>query len=488
MDVSSPQIVSSFSANLFVPWPSIYFALANALSVVSLQFLKLPDVACVQPDISFFTVFLGVDIATLLFIVFCIGVYMGGQRMEILRNDVERRRRFKSRVLSTLVWGLFLIYPQVASTTLLIFSCSELENGTQWLQADYRIQCWTPKHKLHVGIGAFFTLLFPFGIPATLMFTLHRARIPELATWKRDCAWMRSIVQRSIVLGLKLPEGCDPDTLTTESITIEHLQALQRLFIAGEENVSVEAIMLSKADESTSRKPTSRMRNSHFELPRLTDGSVVGEPPHPSTRSSQRTKRSRAASSEQPQTRWGRLWHDLTAATKTRAKTMRRSLSTLFYRNEREHLLVLLLDFAKNDKTTLIHEPRDNQLRWRTGEEWKTLTAEGVRLGKRDATELAAFRKFSFVFAEYGVRAWWWESVDLLQKLFFTSILAFIAPRTSVQVIVATMAAFAVVLLVTQVKPYRDASNNQLAALSQVKYVARDVARACMLHASRQAK
>ena len=36
------RIVSSFSANLYVPWPSIYYALANSLSVVSLQFLKLP--------------------------------------------------------------------------------------------------------------------------------------------------------------------------------------------------------------------------------------------------------------------------------------------------------------------------------------------------------------------------------------------------------------------------------------------------------------
>jgi hypothetical protein len=37
--------------------------------------------------------------------------------------------------------GLFLIYPQVSSTTLLIFACTPLENGTSWLMADYRVQC-----------------------------------------------------------------------------------------------------------------------------------------------------------------------------------------------------------------------------------------------------------------------------------------------------------------------------------------------------------
>ena len=47
------QIVSSFSSSLYVPWPTVYYALANKLSVVSLQFLKLPTLACVQPEVSF---------------------------------------------------------------------------------------------------------------------------------------------------------------------------------------------------------------------------------------------------------------------------------------------------------------------------------------------------------------------------------------------------------------------------------------------------
>ncbi len=62
-------------------------------------------------------------------------------------------------MLSPLRRGIFLIYPQVASTTLLIFSCTPLEHGTQWLAADYRIQCWTGTHLTYVGVGAFWTLV-----------------------------------------------------------------------------------------------------------------------------------------------------------------------------------------------------------------------------------------------------------------------------------------------------------------------------------------
>jgi hypothetical protein len=66
------------------------------------------------------------------------------------------------------------------------------------------------------------------------------------------------------------------------------------------------------------------------------------------------------------------------------------------------------------------------------------------------------------------VQAWYWESVDLGQKLFLTSLIAFIAPHSAVQVIVAAMFAFVMLLLAVQVKPYRDRPNNQLLALSQI--------------------
>jgi hypothetical protein len=59
--------------------------------------------------------------------------------------------------------------------------------------------------------------------------------------------------------------------------------------------------------------------------------------------------------------------------------------------------------------------------------------------------------------------------VDLFQKLFLCSIIAFIAPHTSVQVIVAAMFSFGYVLLTIQVKPFREPAYNQLVALSQAR-------------------
>ena len=45
---------------------------------------------------------------------------------------------------------------------------------------------------------------------------------------------------------------------------------------------------------------------------------------------------------------------------------------------------------------------------------------------------------------------------------------AFVAPRSTVQVIVACLFAFGMVLLTIHIKPYRERANNQLVALSQI--------------------
>jgi hypothetical protein len=83
-----------------------------------------------------------------------------------------------------------------------------------------------------VGIGVVWTILFPVGIPLALLLALRRAGIPELAAWKRDCAWLRAIAQRALVLGAKGVPSSDVDTLTTESIELADLRTLHALFVA----------------------------------------------------------------------------------------------------------------------------------------------------------------------------------------------------------------------------------------------------------------
>jgi hypothetical protein len=69
---------------------------------------RLPTIACVQPEVSFYVVFNGVTIATFLYVAFCTAVFIFGQRTKAAVDDPERRRHFKTRCLNVTIWGLFL--------------------------------------------------------------------------------------------------------------------------------------------------------------------------------------------------------------------------------------------------------------------------------------------------------------------------------------------------------------------------------------------
>ena len=121
--------------------------------------------------------------------------------------------------------------------------------------------------------------------------------------------------------------------------------------------------------------------------------------------------------------------------TSTHVRTVRRAMSSMIYKDEREKLTGALIEWAVHDMNSSVLRPHSSMVRWRTMHEWDALRAAGVHLGERDATERGALQKFRFLFADYAVYAWWWEAVDVLQKLFLTSLIAFVAPRTAVQVV-----------------------------------------------------
>ena len=460
--------------------------------------------------------------------------------------------------------------------------------------ADYRVQCWTPRHKMYAGIGVVWTLLYPIGIPVCIIYALYSTKVPWLATWKRNCAWMRALVHRAMVMGQKAPGHFDPETLTTESISLEHLRMLHRLFVSPERVQTVAQLKQEQLNavltqrlaalegsqrthlhaptrtlavlEAISVQPTN---GGHFGANGGTNGAANGGAhgsahgaanggAHGGTNGSENGGRAsvnsasdslavphsvtvrqmlhdaamageeedaplspRAAGLTSPTSRRASVrlhrsgsdgalsphaggaatpaaisrrnslqnlavlrrstehlvrpqhpfvalmydvWHAVRNATHSRVKSLRRTMSTMMYSNERDQLLSALLDWAKHDKQNQVSEPRNNLMRWRTQHEWNALRAGGVHLGVHDTTERAAFAKFSFVFADYSVHAWYWcvwlrvygsaglchccaqpvskhvaaaasrEVVDLMQKLFLTSVIAFIAPRSAVQV------------------------------------------------------
>jgi hypothetical protein len=226
---------------------------------------------------------------------------------------------------------------------------------------------------------------------------LRRARVPELAAWKRDCAWLRAIVQRSLVLGAK-ETMCEVDTLTTESVTLEQLRAMHALFI-----VAPAEAQLAPTHPPPSNKPqpspkTAQLKAATARFGASPDGQV---------------EKSRAAKvlllvARRALALLCRARDLLVALWRSGTKLAQRSVSRMLWTGERELLLKQLLDWAATDEGSGIGEPRDNALHWRTEHDWDGLRAEGALLGPRDAAERDAFLNLRFLFAGFSPRAWYW--------------------------------------------------------------------------------
>jgi len=75
-------------------------------------------------------------------------------------SEEVRRKTFSMALLLT-----FLIYSSVSTTVFTMFVCDDLDDGTSYLRADYRIDCNSSKHTALQIYAGFMVVLYAFGIP-----------------------------------------------------------------------------------------------------------------------------------------------------------------------------------------------------------------------------------------------------------------------------------------------------------------------------------
>lgn len=195
------QIVSAFAHTLDIPWPHIYYALMSRFGVINLNVVRLPAAACLNPEPSFYTVFnaytIGVAAAVGLILTFraCaplaqgLLVRLGGCTPA---DATQRAERFASACLSRgVLLLLYLSYPAVSQAVVSMFSCDAIE-GTSYLVADYRVQCYTRKHVRYMAVGAMWLLVYPIGVPLCFLGLLYYYRVPHLAAAKMADAQVRA--------------------------------------------------------------------------------------------------------------------------------------------------------------------------------------------------------------------------------------------------------------------------------------------------------
>jgi hypothetical protein len=171
------QILGSFTAVLYrVPWPSSFNSVSSFFSVVNLDVFALPTVRCSSLGSTYFARFMlhttFMLVATALFVALLFHAYS--------KHNLARTKPVKT----SLVWNiflpfLFLIYPSISRTVILMLRCRTID-GTSYLLSDISISCETAEYAAHRSYAIFGVLVFPIGIVVffTTLVGYNRHKLP----------------------------------------------------------------------------------------------------------------------------------------------------------------------------------------------------------------------------------------------------------------------------------------------------------------------
>ena len=81
-------------------------------------------------------------------------------------------RRVTDVHVSAVLWLTFLVYSTVSSIVFQAFACDKLDDGGDYLRADYRILCTSDKHRAFMVYSGFMILVYPVGILVLYLYLL----------------------------------------------------------------------------------------------------------------------------------------------------------------------------------------------------------------------------------------------------------------------------------------------------------------------------
>eukprot|EP00752_Nemacystus_decipiens_P005317 g4823.t1 len=187
------QILIQFADAAQVTYPGAYQDFLSAIDVVNFDLGSVLSAGCLWSNMDFHDRLLvntlgPLVVVGLLGITYLIAMY----RSSAAGSDaVVDKIRYRHQTVLLLV--TFLIYSSVSSTVFQTFACEKLDDGGDYLRADYNIQCTDAKHKSFEVYAGIMIFVYPVGIPLLYAILLFQRR-DVLANAGADKTRAQSIV------------------------------------------------------------------------------------------------------------------------------------------------------------------------------------------------------------------------------------------------------------------------------------------------------
>lgn len=154
-------------------FPGVYQRFLNVVHLSNFDLSWLISAGCVH-DIGFYGRLLITTLCPILALGMLGGTYIIA--IDINRESSGALRIVRHKHLSIVLLISFLVYSSVSFTIIQTFDCEALDDGNDYLRADYSIECDTFKHRAFMVYAGFMCLLYPLGIPALYSYILFRNR------------------------------------------------------------------------------------------------------------------------------------------------------------------------------------------------------------------------------------------------------------------------------------------------------------------------
>ncbi|CAM9867127.1 unnamed protein product, partial [Laminaria digitata] len=158
-----------------VTYPGVYQAFLSGVNIINIDLGFVLSAGCLWSDIDFHDRLLAGTIWPLVVLGLLAVTYAIALRRNSVSGDLVREK-IRNKHLSAVLLLLFLVYSSVSSTVFSMFACDSLDDGKEYLRADYRILCTDAKHKTLQVYAAIMIAVYPVGIPLLFAVLLYRHR------------------------------------------------------------------------------------------------------------------------------------------------------------------------------------------------------------------------------------------------------------------------------------------------------------------------
>ncbi|CAN0380979.1 unnamed protein product, partial [Scytosiphon promiscuus] len=167
--------VGAFADAANVTYPGVYQDFLSAIDIVNFDLGSILAAGCLWSDIDFYDRLLVSTMGPLAVVGFLAITY----RIAMRRNDAAGSNvadKIRHRHQTALLLLTFLVYSSVSSMVFQTFACETLDDGIEYLRADYRIHCTDAKHTAFEAYAGFMVLVYPVGIPLLYTILLYQRR------------------------------------------------------------------------------------------------------------------------------------------------------------------------------------------------------------------------------------------------------------------------------------------------------------------------